>query len=84
MKNQSPYYSLGLYGAVGFQLAAAIAIGALGGQYLDKKLNTQPWLLLIGVVLGSAIGFLQLYKLMQSQSKEEEGDDNDDQSNNNS
>ncbi len=49
--------------AVGFELAVAISIGALGGRYLDGKFGTAPYLLLLGLFLGIAAGFRSLFAL---------------------
>ncbi len=38
-------------------LAAAFAIGFYGGQWLDRRLGTAPWLTLIGLGLGVTAGF---------------------------
>ena len=42
----------GSTGAVGFEVAVAIAIGYFGGHWLDGKLRTGPWLTIIGFVAG--------------------------------
>ena len=47
---------------VGLTLAIAVAIGAVGGLYLDDYLGTEPWLTILGVLLGSAAGFRQLFR----------------------
>ena len=47
---------------VGLTLAIAVGIGAVGGLYLDGYLGTQPWLTILGVLLGSAAGFHQLIR----------------------
>ncbi len=47
---------------VGLTLAIAVAIGAVGGLYLDSYLGTEPWLTILGVLLGSAAGFRQLFR----------------------
>jgi len=39
-------------GAVGIEVAVAIAIGYLGGHWLDGKLRTSPWLGYIGFAAG--------------------------------
>ena len=39
-------------GAVGIEIAVAIVIGYFGGNYLDKKLGTQPWLMYLGLLAG--------------------------------
>ncbi len=47
---------------VGLTLAIAVGIGAVGGLYLDEYLGTGPWLTILGVLLGSAAGFRQLFR----------------------
>ena len=42
----------GRYSALGVEMAAAVAIGALGGQWLDRKLDTTPYLTWFGLVVG--------------------------------
>ena len=39
--------TLGFVSTVGLSMGIAIALGALIGYYLDKWLDTSPWLLLI-------------------------------------
>lgn len=58
------WIAYGVYGVVGIQLAAAVIAGLLFGNYLDKKLNTLPWLTLIGLILGSAGGFYNLVRIV--------------------
>ncbi|MHB8927388.1 MAG: AtpZ/AtpI family protein [Bacillota bacterium] len=38
-------------------LAVAFAIGFYGGQWLDRRLSTYPWLTLLGLGLGVTAGF---------------------------
>ncbi len=47
---------------VGLTLAIAVGIGAVGGLYLDDYLGTEPWLTILGVLLGSVAGFHQLIR----------------------
>ena len=50
----------GRYAALGIQLAATpLLLGALG-HWLDKKLATEPWLLLVGIFVGAAGGFYSI------------------------
>ncbi len=49
--------------AIGFQFVFSIAIGALGGSWLDRKLGTEPWLLLVGIVLGAVAAYRDLVQL---------------------
>lgn len=48
----------------GFTLAAAVALGALGGNWLDHKLGTAPWLLIVGFLLGTIAGFMQMARII--------------------
>ncbi|MDN5347027.1 MAG: synthase protein [Clostridia bacterium] len=43
--------------SLGLTMAAAIFLGYWGGSWLDKKLGTAPWLMLLGMLLGVAVGF---------------------------
>ena len=47
---------------VGLQFAGAIILFLFLGRWLDGVLGTEPWLLLIGVLVGSAAGFYSLYR----------------------
>ena len=51
-----------LFGS-GIQLAAAVAVFFFAGRWLDEKLNTSPWLMLIGALVGAAGG---MYKFIRS------------------
>jgi ATP synthase protein I len=42
----------GRYSALGIEMAAAVVIGTVGGNYLDERLGTAPWLFWFGVVVG--------------------------------
>ncbi|MDR0966932.1 MAG: AtpZ/AtpI family protein [Myxococcales bacterium] len=39
-----------------WQLVAAVLLPTLLGLWLDQKLGTGPWLLLVGILLGIAVG----------------------------
>lgn len=43
--------------SVGMEMAIAVVIGTLGGSWLDQRLQTRPWLALIGMFFGVAAGF---------------------------
>lgn len=48
----------------GLELGMSVTLGAVGGMFLDKQFDTQPWLMIGGLVLGVASGFLNIYRLM--------------------
>ena len=56
----------GLAYAAAFSLFAAVVAGLILGWLLDRWLGTRPWLLLTGIVVGSAAG---LYEFIRSSSK---------------
>lgn len=52
---------VGEMAGVGLQFAASILLFLFAGRWLDAKLGTEPWLLLIGVLVGAVAGFYSLY-----------------------
>ncbi len=52
----------GLAYAAAFSLFAAVVAGLIIGWLLDRWLGTGPWLLVTGIVLGSAAGFFELIR----------------------
>lgn len=53
--------TLGYLSTVGMSMAFSVGIGALIGYYLDKRFQTQPWLLLVFMGFGIAAAFRNLY-----------------------
>ncbi|MFO1011012.1 MAG: AtpZ/AtpI family protein [Planctomycetota bacterium] len=50
------------YAGLGFQFAAAVAVFGLLGGWLDSRIGTRPWLLVLGIFLGAGLGFYSLLK----------------------
>jgi ATP synthase protein I len=48
---------------LGLFFGVSIVIGAALGTFLDKKWGTKPYLLMVGVVLGIATGFNELWRV---------------------
>jgi len=48
----------------GFELAGCILLGLFAGQWVDKRLGTAPWLLILGVFAGAAAGFFNMYRIL--------------------
>lgn len=65
--------AFGIYGAVGFQLAATVVGGLFLGSWLDKKLGTLPWLTITGLVIGSIGGFYNLIRILNWKSQRTSG-----------
>ena len=43
--------------SAGLELGIAVAIGALFGRWLDGKLGTAPWMMIVFLILGLVAGF---------------------------
>ena len=63
MAHQDENRKSGFAYAAAFTLFASVASFCGIGYGLDRWLGTQPWLLVAGIVLGSAIGFYQFVRL---------------------
>lgn len=51
----------GRFLGVGVQFAGSILIFLFLGRWMDGRLGTGPWLLLLGVFVGAAAGFWAIY-----------------------
>ncbi len=78
-KNKSPrdlrQYSL--LAAVPMILIAAPAVGFVIGRWADEKFETEPLLLILGIILGFSAAGREIYKLVKKAeriAKEEEND----------
>jgi len=49
--------------AVGLEIAISVALGAYAGRWADQRWHTDPYLMLVGVGLGLAVGFRSLYRI---------------------
>ncbi len=56
--------AFGIYGGVGFQLAASVVGGLLIGNYFDHRWGTEPWLAMTGLVLGAVGGYYNLIRIL--------------------
>lgn len=52
------------FAGVGMQFSATIVVFALAGIWLDKRLGTSPWLVILMVFGGAALGFWSMYRRM--------------------
>ena len=61
------------FAGAGAQFVLAILLFLYIGKWLDAKLGTSPWLLMIGVFVGAAAGFYSFYRRIMSSSRERNG-----------
>jgi F0F1-type ATP synthase assembly protein I len=60
------------YAGLGLQFAASILVFLYAGQWLDTRLGTAPWLMILGVFTGAGASFYSMYrKLMAIQERED-------------
>lgn len=75
------YKSLGFLSSVGISMVASTFIGLAMGYYLDKWLDTSPWMTLIFLGFGIVSGFRNIFILTerelkrQAQESQKPGDD---------
>jgi len=55
---------IGEASTVGLTLVISIVIGYLGGRYIGGKLSNVKWGVIIGVILGMAAGFMELFRFV--------------------
>lgn len=61
--NEEANRKSGIAYAAALTLFASVVSLCGVGWLLDRWLGTKPWLLLIGIVLGAAVGFYQFIRL---------------------
>lgn len=58
---------------LGGQFVVTILVCLFAGQWLDSKLGTTPWLLLVGVLCGAALGFWMMLRVAKEAEKKGTG-----------
>jgi ATP synthase protein I len=71
----------GTTGAVGIEIVLAVLVGYLGGQWLDRRLGTGPWLKWVGLVAGIGAAVKALVRVVRQYNKSLEEDDRSDPKN---
>ncbi len=71
MEEPSPWRALGVLATAGITFVVATAGGALLGFFLDRWLGSSPWLTLIGLGLGIATGFRELFRIIKISERQE-------------
>ena len=68
---------VGVLSGVGLTLVISTVLGLWGGYALDRWLGTGPWLMLVGLLLGIASGFVNLFRAAGIFGREEGQGDRD-------
>ena len=72
-EESSSWRALAELSTVGITLVLATVIGLAGGYYLDRWLGTGPWLILTGLGLGIAAGFVSLFRSVNKSNRSGKG-----------
>ena len=64
----------GLVGQIGCSIGGSLVLAILGGLFLDNVLDTSPWFLLLGIVVGLALASYFLYRLTLIRSPRDRGE----------
>ena len=62
LDNQKPWSALGFAWELGYSIVIPIVIFALAGRLLDKKLDTAPWLLILGILISIIVTTVLVYQ----------------------
>ena len=73
------YKGLSYATRIGVELVAGTLVGAGIGYFIDWKFKTTPWGIVIGVLVGSAAGFLNIYRFARTLDQDQEEKDQPDQ-----
>ena len=69
MKNDTPHQQVGRAVNEGWlqggSFTASVLSGMLLGYVADKWLGTDPWLVVVGILLGSYSGFLNIWRYLK-------------------
>jgi len=57
------FRAVAFFSQVGITMAACVFVGVMLGKFLDERLGTSPWLLLVFSLLGAGAAFKSLFDL---------------------
>ena len=49
---------------MGFFVSGSVVLGVFGGRWLDSRLNTEPILVIVGLILGIVVAFYGVYRML--------------------
>jgi len=78
MSTRPGFRKLAALSSLGLMLPSSIAVGLFLGYLLDKRLGTEPWLLIVFTLFGVASGFLSLFRGLKKLGVEDDSEESDD------
>ena len=60
------------YAGAGFQFAFSLLLFFFAGRWADGKLGTEPWLMILGMLVGGGAGFWSMYTKLTAANEREE------------
>ena len=54
------------YAGLGFEIVVPVLLGVGAGWWLDSKFGTEPWLLLVGALVGIGAGMLNFLRAVSA------------------
>jgi len=69
-KKRSELRQLGLLGTIPMLLASGPLIGFFGGRWLDSKLGTEPFLMIVLLALGFAASIKETIKIIKEANRD--------------
>ena len=63
--------------SLGLELAVALGLGAYAGHLIDRWLETEPWMLVLGCGLGLAAGMIRIIRTVADLQSRGGGPDDD-------
>ena len=61
-----------VFAGSGIQLVVSILLFVYVGRWLDGKLGTSPWLLVLGAFVGAFAGFYSMYRALMASTQEKD------------
>lgn len=62
---KSPWVIAGQLTAVAFEFIGSVLAGAVAGYFGDRRLGTEPWLLIAFTLFGTGGGFYQMIRMLR-------------------
>jgi F0F1-type ATP synthase assembly protein I len=70
------FVNVSAYAGLGVQFVLSILLFLYLGRWVDRKLGTEPWFLIVGVFTGATAGFYAMYRKLTADQKREDASAN--------